>query len=149
MPHGQVLKIVLGKWATQVYDTLDLCQTGHKGQTHSSYTRKEEALSCAAGNRHALMAKASPEVRWYSDVGGLLGKFAVASTLQGIPQWTSLSSAFFKCTKVPFPGSSATTFNLDWGRQASGCRTGFTTSSKQQQPRAKWTKIGTLSWYPP
>ena len=31
--------------------------------THSSYTRKEEALSSVAGNRHALMAKALPEAQ--------------------------------------------------------------------------------------
>ena len=33
----RVLKIVLAKWATQVYDTLDPCDRA-QGQTHSSYT---------------------------------------------------------------------------------------------------------------
>ena len=56
LKSSQVLKIALGNWATHVYDTLDPWKSGHRVQTHSSYTCNAEALSSAAGNCHAMMA---------------------------------------------------------------------------------------------
>ena len=45
---SQVLKIVLGNWATHVYDTLHPWKTGHRAQTHISYKCNAEPLSSVA-----------------------------------------------------------------------------------------------------